>query len=575
MNSSPLKNEGWLYWLAFLIALAFRLIQLGATPLTDSESQFALQALRIAQGENPLLGPQPAYILFTSVLFLVTESANFMARFVPALAGSLLVFTPYHFREKLKPLPALILAFLIAFDPGLVALSRQANGTILAVTFLLFAWGMWRNGRAVPAGIFAALALLSGPSVWSGVLILGLTLILYRITNLPTQVAQYETRNTLIALLSTLLLAGTLLFTTPNGLSALFNSLPAHLQGWTSPSAFSPGRVLFTLLVYEPLGIFLAIFALIRGFRLKSVRVARLGIWLGVSLLFAVFYRQTSELAWVIVPTLILAAQELSRSFDIYREERVEIGVVAGAILILLIYLWFNVASIGLNPYEQFISTTGSASITILGRVVELSINPRYLVLIGASLILVVCISLVAFGWSPRTARLGTTWSFSLFLGIYTLAAAWGASGQRIPNGVELWKPDQPPLHADLLISSVNDISLFSRGHVQAQPVTVMGVTSPALEWALRNHDVEIVSALDPLNAPPIVITPLMNELGLPSAYRGQDFTWRQPPLWDNIQRPDWVRWLVYRQLPRQTETIILWARDDLFPDAREDAQQP
>jgi predicted membrane-bound mannosyltransferase len=134
MNSPRPKYEGWLYWLAFLIALGFRLIQLGAKPLTDSEAQFALQALHIAQGENPLLGPQPAYILFTSVLFLVTESTNFMARFIPAIAGSALVFAPYYFREKLKPLPALILAFLFAFDPGLVAISRQAGGTILAET---------------------------------------------------------------------------------------------------------------------------------------------------------------------------------------------------------------------------------------------------------------------------------------------------------------------------------------------------------------------------------------------------------------------------------------------------------
>ncbi len=570
MNSPRPKYEGWLYWLAFLIALGFRLIQLGAKPLTDSEAQFALQALHIAQGENPLLGPQPAYILFTSVLFLVTESTNFMARFIPAIAGSALVFAPYYFREKLKPLPALILAFLFAFDPGLVALSRQASGTILAVTFLLFAWGMWRNGRAIPAGIFAGLALLSGPSVWSGLLMLGLTSLLWRGTgNTPGQNAQNDLRGTLIALVTTILLGGTLLLTTPNGLSALFNSIPAYLQGWTSPSVLNPGRVLFTFLVYEPLGIFLAIFALIRGFRLGSRRVTRLAVWLGVSLLIAIFYRQTTELVWVIIPLLILAAQELSRSFDIYREERVEIGVVAGAVMILLIYIWFNVASIGLNPYEQFTTTP----LPLFGRLVDLPFGARYVVLFGASLILVVCISLVAFGWSPRTARLGMTWSFSLFLGVYALAAAWGASGTRTPNGVELWTPDQPPVQADLLLSSIRDVSLFSRGDIESQPVTVMGVNSPALEWALRNHDVEVVSVLDPLNAPPIVITPLMSELGLPSAYRGQDFTWRQPLVWENVQGPDWFRWLVYRQLPRETETIILWARDDLFPDAREDVQ--
>ena len=175
MNSSPFKNEGWLYGLAFLIALGFRLIQLGASPLTDSEARLALQALQIAQGKAPLLGSQPAYVLFTSILFAVISATNFMARFVPAIAGSTLVFAPYLFRDKIKPRPALILAFLIAVDPGLVALSRQASGTMLAVAFLLFAWAMWRMRRLVPAGIFAGLALLSGPSIWAGLLTIGLT----------------------------------------------------------------------------------------------------------------------------------------------------------------------------------------------------------------------------------------------------------------------------------------------------------------------------------------------------------------------------------------------------------------
>src|SRR5688500_10475206 len=172
MNSSPFKHEGWLYGLAFLIALGFRLIQLGASPLTDSEAMLALQSLHVAQGKTPLLGPQPGYILLTSILFSVINTTNFMARFVPAIAGGALVFVPYFFRDKIKPRPALILAFLFAIDPGLVALSRQASGTIVAVTFLLFAWAMWSTRRAVPAGIFAGVALLSGPSLGAGLLTL-------------------------------------------------------------------------------------------------------------------------------------------------------------------------------------------------------------------------------------------------------------------------------------------------------------------------------------------------------------------------------------------------------------------
>jgi len=81
-----------------------------------------------------------------------------------------------------------------------------------------------------------------------------------------------------------------------------------------------------------------------------------------------------------------------------------------------------------------------------------------------------------------------------------------------------------------------------------------------------------VLEAMPP-DAPPIVITQVMDDPGLPSAYRGQDFTWRQRPLWESVKAPDWIRWLVFRQLPRDNETIILWVRDDLFPDARKAAQ--
>jgi hypothetical protein len=587
MNSSRLKNEGWLYWLAFLVALGFRIIQLGASPLTDSEATLALQALHIAQGKAPLLGPQPGYILFTSILFAIIESTNFMARFVPAIVGSTLVFVPYYFREKIKPIPALILTFFFAIDPGLVALSRQASGTILAVTFLLFAWAMWRNQRAIPAGIFAGLGLLSGPSLWAGLLSLGLTWLFLqgmetrRTANAESKIVDLslvskslftniEHRPALLALIATLLFGGTLLFLSPTGLSAWLSALPAYLKGWTSPSVMTPGRMVLAFFAYEPLGIFLAVLSLIRGYRTKSRRILRTGLWLGVSLLLAIFYRQTSELVWAIIPLLTLAAFELSRAFNIFAEERVEVGVVVLALIILLVYIWFDVSKIALDPSSQLASTT----LPLFGRNIQISGAP-YVVLLGAILIIILCVSFVAFGWSVRTAWLGTTWSFVLFLGIYSLASAWGASGLRSQNGLELWTPDQVPTQANLLRASVDDVSEFSLGHTGSQPVTIMGINSPALEWVLQNHEVKIVSELDPQIAPPIVVTPIMDDLGLPSAYRGQDFTWRQRPLWENIQNIDWIRWLVFRQLPRDNETIILWVRDDLFPDARETSQQP
>ncbi len=361
-----------------------------------------------------------------------------MARFVPAMAGSLLVFVPSHFREKIKPLPALILAFFFAVDPGLVALSRQASGTILAVTFLLLAWGMWRNQRAVPAGIFAGLALLSGPSIWAGLLTLGLTWVFLqgmntkRTANVEAKIvdpsltslspfANFEYRPALVSLLVTLLFGGTLFFLSPNGLSAWLSALPAYLKGWTSASPMTPDRMIFAFFAYEPLGIFLAVLSLIRGYRTGSRRILRTSLWLGVALLLAIFYRQTSELAWAIVPLLTLAAFELSRALNIYAEERLEVGVVVLALIILLVYIWFDVSKIALDPSAQF----AAATLPIFGRNIPISGAP-YIILIGAVLIIILCVSFVAFGWSARTAWLGTTWSFVLFLGVYSLGSAWG-----------------------------------------------------------------------------------------------------------------------------------------------------
>jgi len=224
-----------------------------------------------------------------------------------------------------------------------------------------------------------------------------------------------------------------------------------------------------------------------------------------------------------------------------------------------VVYIWFNISNIALNPNQ--VPTT----VPIFG-IVQ---NPRYFVLYGSMLILLVSIGLVAFGWSARTARLGAAWSFVIFFGIYSIAASWGASGLRDPGGVELWLPDSRPLQADLLSASMAELSDMSRGPIAAQPITIFGISSPALEWVLRNYQVKVVQTLDPQVAPPIVFTNLMNDLALPSAYRGQDFIWRQTPQWDSTQNPDWLKWFVFRQLPMDNETIILWARDDLFPDAR------
>ena len=114
MRFRPLKHESILYVIAFLLAAGLRFVQLGTLPLSDAEAKWALQALNVAQGARPLLGPQPIYILLTSALFYLFGASNFLARFVPALIGSTLISVPYLFRRRFQPIPGLLLAFFLA-----------------------------------------------------------------------------------------------------------------------------------------------------------------------------------------------------------------------------------------------------------------------------------------------------------------------------------------------------------------------------------------------------------------------------------------------------------------------------
>jgi hypothetical protein len=573
MTYRHFKHEGWLYALAFLLAIALRFTQLSALPLTDAEAAPALQALHIAQGLKPALSPHPFYILSTSILFfLYGAGTDFFARFFPALIGSILVFAPLLFTDRIKPRPSLILAFFLALDPGLVALSRQAASPIFAITFLIFAWGFYNQNKIGLAGIFAALALLSGPSIWAGILGLGITWAILQAINsrrpsqpstsdLELQPSTFNLQHSsftlhpssfFIPFIATLLAIGTLFFIVPNGLSAALTSIPEYIKSWLTDSDVPAGRLFFSLLAYQPLGFLLTIIAIIRGWRTGSRRIIPLSIWFLVALLLAIFTpsRQIADLAWALIPLWAMASLELARNLNIFIEERSEAAGVAFLTVFIWTFAWLDFSGLVWLPVnsQEYIM--------------------RFWLLIGTLFLLVMSLLLVAAGWSIRVAQLGGIWGLALAFGVLGLGGALGASGLRGATHPELWWPPNIPAHARLLESTVSDLSQWGLGNDDAAPVMIVGIDSPALEWTLREHQVSVVPTLDISSAPYFVVTPLQDNPALASAYRGQDFTWRQTPLWNAALPQDWNRWLSLREMPQSYETIILWARDDLFLDA-------
>jgi len=594
MQSRFVKFESVLYVIAFILALSLRFIRLGALPLSDAEAEWALQAFHLAQGTRPLLGSQPIYVLPTGLLFFLFGTSNFLARFIPALAGSALIFVPYLFRGRLKPIPSLLLAFFLALDPGLVSLSRQSGSLMPALTFLLLAWAFWWLGRPRAAGIFGGLALLSGPAVWAGLLGLGLAWILRRTMETPApgvededtepslqteagqvveRIRRENLRTALIFGGATILLAGTMFLLSPNGLSAWLSALPVYLSGWVRPSGVTVGRLLIALLAYQPLALLFGIVAVVRGWRQRRKRYIRLNLWLLTALLVVLFYpaRQVGDLAWSLVPLWALAALELSNHMEIFVEERREVAGMSLLVFLLLSFAWLDYAGIALDPINP--ANLASNVIQIGGNVLFSNLPPtRYVLLISVLLLLVVSVVMVALGWSTRIARLGGVWGLTISLGLYSLGAAWGATGLRTPEGWELWWSDKRPDQVSLLLETVNQQSEWSTGDDMAQDVTMLNIDSPALEWLLRGRTVHIASALDLENAPPIVISSQAETINLPIAYRGQDFVWRRVPSWNIVGNYEWIKWSVFRDMPYEAETVIVWVRNDLFIDTSQNS---
>lgn len=576
MTYRHFKYEGWLYALAFTLALGARLIALGALPLTDAEAAPALQALRLSQSASSALDPHPLYILSTSLFFLMYGGGtNFLARLIPALMGSLLVLAPLLFDNRLKPRPSLLLAFFLALDPGLAAISRQAASPILAITFIVFTAGFVNKNKLNYAAITAALALLSGPSVWFGIIGVGSSFaIAQAFKSQPKEIAsdegqeikdeKPEIRNEkrplftfqssyFITFLVTFIIVGTLFFTVPGGLGAAFSSIPAFLGRWFTSSDITPGLTLLSLLIYQPFALLLAIIALIRGWAYGSRRIIFLSIWLLIAFLLVLFLpaRQMADLAWMLLPLNALAALELARHLTVHPDERREVIGVTLLTLFIWIFAWLGFSSINWLPMDTA------------------DFRLRAAMLVGSLLLLIISLILIAAGWSIRIASIGGVWGMALSLGVLSISGLFGSAGLRGMNAPELWWQPDMPAQAQLLRETVSQVSELGRGNDYVTTVAIMGMDSPAIEWVLRQNPVQIVSTLDVNSAPDFVVTANQTNPELSSTYRGQDFIWRQSPAWTEANSSDWFRWASLREMPQTQELIILWARNDLFLDGR------
>jgi len=291
-----------------------------------------------------------------------------------------------------------------------------------------------------------------------------------------------------------------------------------------------------------------------------------LGLWMAVALMIAIIYpsRQVPDLVWVLIPLWALAALEFARYISPVRDGLWETLAMTAGTIAILIFALFSFLVLTISPLDMsaVVKTIGSIQLTN-GQIYSS-------VVIGSLLLLVASVALVGYGWSMDVAFQGATWGLLIAFVFYTMSASLAAANLRTRVSQDLWSTGPETVQADVLIHQMDDLSRWDVGVNDGLDVFVSGIDSPALHWILRDWNVTYSEAPTLSGTPSFVIA--SNQLSAPeltSAYRGQEFTWRDYPGWDTIQPADWLRWSMSHTVPQAEEKIILWTRSDIFIDAR------
>jgi len=585
-----------------LLAAGLRFFQLGLRPLTEGEAAQALAAFRFSHGTLEAAPPGTIPALFTGNVagFTLFGAGDTIARWLPALAGLILVMLPYGLRGRLGRGGALVASLLLALSPLAVYYSRALDGAILvAACGLAVVVGMvnymdsHRSATLYLAAAALGLGLCAGPAMVTLLLIFGLYVAwlfasarwLGRDQNWSALLEAWSTARGEPGLLAklgvTLAVALGLVATTfvlhPAGIGNAADLLGAWIRGFgPQPGGQHPLYLILVMLRYELLVVLLGLIGVVWLARLRRARPFWLpargradqrglplffGFWAAVAavLVLAQGDRPAGNLLLVVVPLTLLAGRGVGQiwhwlSWRVPRRELVIITAI-GLALVVFLYLWVARATL----------TADSSIVSILG--INLYTTTGYLLLVLLAVLLMVALGAVAWYWRGARLVLASAWLAAVvILSLFGFRTMWGASFDHAADARELLNLKPTPLEVRYLVTELETLSETRLGDIHALPVTVEAQTGPVVAWYLRDfHRQTVVDSLANQPAPPetqAAVSLAAQDLSIGESFRGQAFplhaTWEP---WGQNGR-EWIRWFLYSEgyQPVVDQQAVLWA---------------
>ncbi len=569
MSDVPkIQNTRYLFAAIFLLGAILRFSQLGTAPLTENEATNALAAFNLANGQGFQVQGESAYILLTALLFHFFRSSELFARFWPAFFGSLLVLAPFLNKEIRETKQALLFAFGLAILPPFVAISRQAEGSAIALAAMAFLVFAWQKGNSRWAGVLLATALLSGSSFFVGAFPFILLLLFAYFLKSKTEMAQWlierwdewkswiNSREMLIAFAISIGIGASFFLFIPQGIGGLGGEFSTFINLIFAPQKMGLNVFVLAILAYALPVILFATIGAVKNWKNGPQSNKFIFLWGILSVIWLLLFngRRAEDLIWILLPMLWLASIELARYVSWPDGGW---SPLVGTLFLLLVLAAFQLINFAALANADPMAESYEQRLIIAGVVF----------LLGA-----IALALIAGGWSGDVAIRAFYWTSTLLMALVFISQSARMGRDIFRSANELWAYGNAGGQTKLLEDSLNELS-FLNSSITKELEIFVGAQGNSIKWILRDwKNTQFVAFIANTQLPEVIIAD--DEERSPrqaSAYRGQDFVWSSAIDWEAIWPSNIFAWLLFKDAPLAQERIILWAREDLFPHMAED----
>jgi hypothetical protein len=550
----------------FIAGFSLRIAKANELPLDHLEASLAMSADALFEGNEQI--SQPFYTVITGVMFWVFEESNLLARILPILVGSLLIWIPWIAGEWLSDRTKFILSIALALDPALMAASKTAGSQIIAVAGLLLSILLFLKKKPIGTGVSLAVFFMSGSAFIPGGLSVGLAMLWIILRHddddrIKKQFKEFPWRAVLLSFAISYVMISSAFFTQPSGIGSSFQDLATIFDSTSlQPIPLGIMAIVLSLLVYEFVPLLFAIWGVVTN-RQEPKLWMRLCLWISFFSFIVLLFnpgRTALNLVWLSVPLWLLATEQIDRLLEGFNDLQ-PISLAVGLFFLLMIgFVLFT-----------FVGAVNVDGVNFLNYPEETQpkLLIRGLLIVGGLLLVGITYFLAGYTWYVKIAQNALMIGVGFYLLVFGLfEQSWHAAFLGVHQESEIWHQSSVLIDGDRILETIEDISEMNHGQRINQPITFVGIESPALEWHLREQDIQIVQGISGSDNPEMMITYLGDDSQIWGAeYTGQDFRLSTTPSWSLVNWQEWLSWIVFHDVEITTdEMAILWVRTDLFP---------